>query len=172
MGEDITECYTHKKGGPMVVRNEAPHFCAGVVFRKHPEYLDRDQVLVINYTETHHGRNCRQIKLPGGCAKPGESPEETFLREFEAEVGCRPSTYVREPIWEDEVKAGQHTRYFFWAQLDSLATMRVDETLDGKDFLSPPYWLEVGVALSTLFYSHRQALEEVVSILEARLALP
>ena len=66
-------------------------------------------------------------KFPGGGGEEGETPFETAVREYEEETGIVIATESLTLVSQVEIKAdgnrmrNDHTKYFFFAKVDSLA---------------------------------------------------
>ncbi len=68
-----------------------------------PVTIDRH---VIAIRQFRYGANTVLMELPGGCPKPGQTPEETLVTELSEETGYKPGRIIQlnkqlwfEPAW-------------------------------------------------------------------------
>jgi len=112
-----------------------------------------------------------QVKLPGGGAKDGESPEGAAIRELEEETGLKVKRRRRVRLILSE-RVGSHTKHaFLISRYACKGRPREKKLWDNDSILSPPRPISLEEALDVILCPksntfNRDALMEAKRIIE------
>lgn len=120
----------------------------------------RGEMLALARTVTRHGRTVHELRLPKGHIDPGETDEETALREvgeesgywsleIVADLGLGHSSYVH-----SDTRYERDERYFLMRLTDE--TRQGAQPCSHEEGLFEPLWLPLAEAPSMLTYPTEQ----------------
>lgn len=142
---------------------EEQTYFAGLIFYQVTE--DGIRFLVFDYDRAGY----RTVKLPGGCNKKNEQPEQTARREAAEEVGADRRHFAIGffgPVFENQITEDHCQKYF--AVREWQGEFRTEELRDGDTILGPPRWVDSFAINDSLFRRHRKAWAVALPLICAR----